>query len=84
MAVKQQILAVLIKLDQIAFQVITLGAAKRNETISAAAYNAYVTGAPWGYRGWAYKTIDALAALLGDKDHCKGAWEWQIDLYKKE
>jgi hypothetical protein len=74
----------LIKLDQIVFQIITLGVAKRNETISAAAYNAYITGRPWGYRGWAYRTIDALFSLLGQRDHCRDAWLWQASLYKDQ
>ena len=44
--------------------------------------NAYLTGAPWGYRGWAYRAIDAVAELFGDRNHCRDAWEWQKDLYK--
>jgi len=79
----QRVIDLLIRIDQIVFQIITLGVAKRNETISAAAYNAYLTGRPWGYRGWAYKTIDAIFSLLGQEDHCRKAWQWQIDLYKE-
>jgi hypothetical protein len=78
----QAVIDLLIRIDQIVFQIITLGVAKRNETISAAAYNAYLTGAPWGYRGWAYRAIDAVAELFGDRNHCRDAWEWQKDLYK--
>ena len=72
----------LIKIDQIVFQVITLGDAKRSETISAAAYNAYLTGTPWGYRGWGYRAINVVFSLFGQEQHCQSAWQWQKDLYK--
>jgi hypothetical protein len=50
------------------------------ETISAAAWNARLTGRWWfGLPG--VILIDLLF-LIWERDHCRKAWEWQQHLYK--
>ena len=75
----QSIINFLIKLDMVVFQIITLGVAKKNETISAAAWNAHLTGKFWGF---SYRLIDPVFALFGQPEHCRQAWLWQQELYK--
>jgi hypothetical protein len=73
------ILAFLIRLDMVVFQIITLGVAKKNETISAAAYNAELTGR------WVGKLARPVIDLLFSpfqKQHCREAWLWQQELYR--
>jgi hypothetical protein len=43
---------------------------KEGETMSAAAWNAHITGRFWG---WAYLLIDLLAYPL-ERDHCRKSW----------
>jgi hypothetical protein len=49
------------------------------ETISAAAWNARLTGRWWF--GWLHIPIDLLF-IIWERDHCRKAWEWQQELYK--
>lgn len=72
-------LAFLVRLDMVIFQIITLGVAKKDETISAAAYQGELTGR------WIGKLSRPVIDLLfrpWQADHCKQAWEWQKELYK--
>lgn len=49
------------------------------ETMSAAAWNAHITGK---FFGFTYLLIDLLFYPI-QRDHCRKAWEWQRDLYKE-
>ena len=48
------------------------------ETMSAAAWNAHITGRFWG---WTHYGINALF-YFWQKDHCRLAWVWQQKLYQ--
>lgn len=50
------------------------------ETMSAAAWNAHITGR---FFGFTYHLIDLLFYPL-ERSHCRKAWEWQIELYKPQ
>lgn len=75
------ILYKLIALDIWVFKIVTLGRAKRGETISAASYRADVEqhrtlGAI------AHYLIDLFAMLLfGQRGHCQNAYLWQKGIY---
>ena len=73
------VLDALIKLDQVVFQVITLGVAKKGETISAAAWNAELTGK---LAGKIFRPIIDFIFSGVQNDHCMKAWQWQVALYK--
>ncbi len=49
-----------------------LGGQER-ETISAAAWNAHLTGK---FFGFTYRFINLLFFFI-ERDHCRKAWEWQ-------
>jgi hypothetical protein len=71
---------ILLKIDQVVFQVITLGRAKKGETISAAAYRGEQMGL---WTGTFFRpVIDFLLCWIGPQPHCKQAYEWQKELYK--
>jgi len=63
----------------VVLQVLTLGRAKKSETISAAAYQGELTGKWFGKL--ARPVIDFLFSPF-QKEHCRAAWLWQQDLYK--
>ena len=52
---------------------------RERETISAAAWNAHLTGR---FFGWTHHIIDLLFRITGEKQHCKQAWLWQKGIYK--
>lgn len=51
---------------------------KAGETISAAAWNAHITGRFWG---WTYLWIDAIFYPL-QRDHCFKDWAFRREIYK--
>jgi len=66
-----RILRILIALDIFVFALVTLGGAKRNETISSAAYSLELDDK---WQGKLFRPIiDFLFSLL-QKDHCFKAW----------
>ena len=75
-----QMLDFLIWLDIQIFRLITFGNCKKGETISAAAWDLLLED-KWQGRVFV-PIIDALFYFV-QKDHCRNAWLWQIDLYRK-
>ena len=73
------LLRFLVKVDIILFQIITLGRAKKDETISAAAYEGERTGK---IMGKLFRPLIDLLFRPFQKDHCRLAWEWQHQIYK--
>ena len=71
----QRILRWLIHFD---IWVMSLLGGKERETISAAAWNAHLTGR---FFGFTHHLIDLLFRPWG-REHCKQAWEWQQGIYK--
>lgn len=70
--IKSRILRILIALDIFVFALITLGGSKRNETISAAAWDLEREGK---WQGELFRpSIDAIFNLLDDTNHCQKAW----------
>jgi len=68
-------------IDVKVFWLVTLGTSKPDETISAASWSLKLDG-KWQGKV-AVPVIDFLARLVGDgKDHCKRAYDWQINLYR--
>jgi len=68
-------------LDVTIFKIVTFGKSKPDETISAASWSLKLDG-KWQGKV-AVPIIDFLARLVGDgKDHCKRAYDWQINLYR--
>lgn len=68
---RNRILTILIALDIFVFALITLGGSKRNETISAAAFELERDGK---WQGKLFRPIiDFLMSGL-EKDHCHRAW----------
>lgn len=67
-----RIVNILLALDCLAFSVLTLGKAYTAESFSSAAYRAEQHGR---FYGRARKWIDRLFALLGQKEHCRVAYE---------
>jgi len=66
-----RILRILIALDIFVFALLTLGGAKRNETISAAAWSLEMDDK---WQGKLFRPIiDFLFSLL-QKDHCRKCW----------
>jgi hypothetical protein len=63
---------ILIALDVLIFAVVCLGNVKRGECASSAAWDCKLEG-KWPGR---------LAALLGDRDHCRLSWQGQQHLYQ--
>ena len=51
-----------------------------NETISAAGWNAHITGR---FFGFTYLLIDLIFYPF-QRDHCRKAWEWQQEIYKEK
>ena len=51
-----------------------------NETMSAAAWNARITGK---FFGFTHLLIDLLFYPF-QRDHCRKAWEWQQEIYKEK
>lgn len=79
---RDRILNVLIALDVFIFALMTLGGSKFGETVSAATWDLLLDG-KWQGKLFA-PLIDAIFYILtGQKDHCRKAWLWQIDLYLK-
>lgn len=74
MTIKQRILNLLIALDQFVYVLITLGEGMPDETMSAAAYRAYITGRPWGFMK---RVIDRL--FWFDPDHCYQAYMSEVN-----
>ena len=75
------ILRLLLWLDIKVFVLVTLGNCRAGETISAASWSLLLDG-KWQGR-IAVPIIDFLARCVGDgADHCRRAYEWQINLYK--
>ena len=74
----QRILRWLIRFDIWVMRTFLNG--KEYETISAAAWNARLTGKVWG---WTYLPINALF-YFWQKDHCRMAWLWQRHIYERE
>lgn len=78
MNILPRILNILIAVDLLAFQLITLGSAKRNETISAAAWNLEMDGK---IQGVIFRPlIDALFYPM-EKNHCYESWLVVKELY---
>ena len=69
----------LLWLDIAIFQIITLGVAKRGETISAAAYRAEQQGR---WLGKVARPVIDFLIPFGPQPHCKQAFEWQKDIYR--
>lgn len=67
-----RIVNVLLAFDCFAFSFCTLGGAYTSESFSSAAYRAELHGR---FYGKARPVIDWLFSLLGQKDHCKTAYE---------
>jgi len=77
---KQRLFAILIALDVFLFSLLTLGGAKRNETMSSAAWDLELRGK---WQGRCFRPlIDWLLQRL-EKDHCQKSWlvENRIDLW---
>jgi len=75
-----RILRILVALDILAFALLTLGGAKRNETISAAAWSLELDGK---WQGKFFRpVIDFLFSAL-QYDHCHKAWliEHRVELW---
>lgn len=69
----------LLWLDIEILRVGTLGKSRPGETISAASWSLYLD------KKWQGRVFVPLIDLLFrplQKDHCRQAYEWQIDLYK--
>lgn len=64
---KARLLRIIVALDILVFALLTLGASKRNETISAAAWSLEQDGK---WQGWSRPFIDWLLAPL-ERDHCR-------------
>jgi len=71
---------ILIALDVLIFAVVCLGNVKRGECASSAAWDCKLEG-KWPGRVFV-PAIDCLAALLGDRDHCRLSWQGQQHLYQ--
>lgn len=71
----------LLWLDIKLFWLLTLGAAKQGETISAAAYRGEQQGRIIGRI--ARPVIDLLLCWIGPQPHCKQAYEWQREIYRE-
>ena len=71
-AIAARIVNVLLAFDCFAFSFCTLGGAYTSESFSSAAYRAELHGRIYGK---ARPVIDWLFSLLGQKDHCKTAYE---------
>lgn len=73
------ILKALVWLDVQVLRLVTLGRARPNETISAAAWSLYCDGK------WQGKVLVPIIDTLFRPfmtDHCRKAWLWQKDIYK--
>jgi hypothetical protein len=68
------ILAALVKADIAIMRVL---GGKRGETLSAAAWNAHLTGK---FFGFTYHIIDLLF-YRWERDHCKKDWEHRREIY---
>ena len=67
--------------DIFVLRIVTLGKSRPGETISAASWSLNLDG-KWQGR-IAVPVIDWLARLVGDdSNHCRRAYEWQINLYR--
>ena len=76
----QRILNLLIALDVFIFALVTIGGSRNGETISAAAWDLLLND-KWQGKLFV-PIIDALFYPI-QKEHCRKAWLWQIDIYKK-
>lgn len=77
---RQRIFIVLLALDHFVLALLTLGNCKHYEMISSAMWALEADGKLVGQMG--RPTIDALAYLLGSKNHCSESYLWQSHLYK--
>jgi len=66
-----RILRILVALDLFVFAVLTLGDARRNETISSAAWSLYLDGK---WQGKLFVPIIDFLFRPFQKDHCLNAW----------
>lgn len=73
---RHKVLRTLIHFDILVMRTFLGG--KERETISAAAWNAKLTGK---FFGFSHHIID-LIFLPYEREHCKKAWNWQRELYK--
>jgi len=67
-----RVINILLALDCLAFSLATLGKAYPSESFSSAAYRAEVQGR---FYGKARPLIDRIFSLLGQRDHCRAAYE---------
>ena len=67
-----RVINILLALDCFAFSICTLGKSYTSESFSSAAYRAERDGRFYGH---ARKWIDALFGLLGQREHCRVAFE---------
>lgn len=68
---KARILRIVVAFDIFIFSLLTLGGAKRNETISAAAWSLEADGK---WQGRAFRPLIDWALSWLEKDHCRLAW----------
>jgi hypothetical protein len=68
---KQRALNIIVALDIFLFAVVTLGKAKRNETISSAAWSTERDGKLWGRM---FRPFIDWTMSWAEKDHCARAW----------
>jgi len=67
-AMKRRVLNILIALDRLIYQIVTLGYGSLHDTISSAAYRMEQKGRLVGKLS--RPAIDWLFSMLGDKNHC--------------
>ena len=75
---RARLLKILIALDIFAFALLTLGGARRNETISAAAYSLELADK---WQGRLFRPlIDRLLCAI-ERNHCRVSWLAEKDKY---
>ena len=70
----------LIWVDVQLFRLITFGNCKKGETISAASWDLLLNDK---WQGKLFVPIIDFLFSPVQKEHCRKAWLWQIDIYKK-